>query len=40
MDDRFVVRIGARGYEVDANGHVSEPPASTRPASAGRASGR
>jgi hypothetical protein len=23
MDDRFVVRIGARGYEVDANGHVA-----------------
>lgn len=23
MDDRFVVRIEARGYEVDANGHVA-----------------
>ena len=23
MGDRFVVRIGARGYEVDANGHVA-----------------
>ena len=23
MDDRFVVRVAARGYEVDANGHVA-----------------